>query len=180
MSDNQPLDLIVKNVRVVRPNQEGVVRRDLGIRDGRFVEIAEEIAAAPGTAVYDARGLLGFPGAIDAHTHVGIYKPAAADAPTESASAVSGGVTVLIPYVRTGSLYLYMGGSWRDFFPELLRQSAGRYYTDYAFHVSPIRACRFRKWSTCWLRRARPISVRCSCSTGCTGCTAVLTSSITG
>lgn len=135
---NKHLDLVVKNVRVVRPNQEGVVQRDLGIRDGRFVEIAEEITAGPGTAVYDARGLLGFPGAIDAHTHVGIYKPAAADAPTESASAVSGGVTVLIPYVRTGSLYLYMGGSWREFFPELLRQSAGRYYTDYAFHVSPI------------------------------------------
>jgi len=130
-------DLIVKNVRVVRPNIEGVQQADIGIRDGKFAEIGPDLQAN-GAEVIDGGGKLAFPGAIDAHTHVGIYVSPHDDAPTESAAAAYGGVTVLMPYVRTGSLYLNMGGSLTDFFPELLRQSDGRYYVDYAYHVSPI------------------------------------------
>lgn len=137
MSDEQ-YDLIVRNVRVVRPNHSTIESADIGITDGRFRRIAPSLAGATAVDVIDGRGLLAFPGAIDAHTHIGIYQPPAVDAPTESAAAAYGGVTTLITYVRTGSLYLNMGGSLRDFFPELLRQSAGSYFTDYAFHVSPI------------------------------------------
>jgi formylmethanofuran dehydrogenase subunit A len=37
------LDLIVKNVRVVRPNKNSIDLLDLGIKDGKFVKIASEI-----------------------------------------------------------------------------------------------------------------------------------------
>jgi len=132
------LDLLVKNVRIARPNKRGLKKVDLGIQGGRFVRIEPAIPDSDAKRVHDAHGLLGFPGAIDAHTHVGIYRHPHEDAPSESAAAASGGVTALLTYVRTGSLYLNMGGSERTFFPELLRQSRGRYRVDYGYHVSPI------------------------------------------
>ncbi len=131
-------DLVVKNVRVVSPNKDTIETLDIGIKDGKFTALASDIPAEEAVEVYDGKGLLGMPGAIDPHTHVGIYVHPHEDAPTESAAAAQGGVTTIIPYVRTGSLYLNMGGSLTKFFPELLSQSEGRYYIDYAYHVSPI------------------------------------------
>jgi allantoinase len=134
------LDLVVKHVRVVRPNRTEVETLDLGIEDGRFARIAPAIPATDAREVFDGRGLLGFPGVVDAHTHVGIYAPLADDAVTESRAAASGGVTTMLTYVRTGQYYLNRGGSYRDFFPEVLRRSEGRYHVDYAYHLAPIQA----------------------------------------
>lgn len=131
-------DTLIRNVRVVRPNTDSVDAADIAIKDGKFALIEPNIPADDADNVIDGGGMLAFPGAIDPHTHVGIYVHPHEDAPTESAAAASGGVTVTIPYVRTGSLYLNMGGSLKKFFPELLKQSKGRYYVDYAYHVSPI------------------------------------------
>lgn len=131
-------DLIVKNVRVVRPNSTEIITADIAITDGKFAQIAPNLNAPVGTPTFDGRGRLALPGAIDPHTHVGIYVPPREDAPTESKAAASGGVTTLIPYVRTGNLYLNMGGSLKPFWEELMRQSEGNYYVDYAYHVSPI------------------------------------------
>ena len=136
-------DLLIKNVRLVRPNQSGVETADIGIKDGKFVQVGLDIAVETtvvemAEAVYDGRGLLAFPGAVDAHMHVGIYRDLAEDARSESQAAAQGGVTTAMTYIRTGSYYLNMGGSWRDFWPEVLRRSAGNYYVDYAYHVSPI------------------------------------------
>jgi allantoinase len=133
-----PLDLLVTNVRVVRPRRPGVERLDLGVRDGRFARIAPAIPAADAREVYDAGGRLGFPGVVDAHTHVGIYGPLAEDAVSESRAAVSGGVTTMLTYVRTGQYYLNRGGPYAEVFPEVLRLSAGRYHCDYGYHVAPI------------------------------------------
>jgi allantoinase len=138
VSKPAPLDLVVKNVRVVRPRHPELEELDLGIRAGRFAEIAPEIPAARAAAVYDAGGRLGFPGVVDAHTHVGIYGPLADDAVSESRAAVSGGVTTMLTYVRTGQYYLNRGGAYADFFPEVLRLSEGRYHCDYGYHLAPI------------------------------------------
>jgi allantoinase len=138
MPDAKPLDLVIKNVRVVRPRHAEVVALDLGVKDGRFARIAPQIPLADAAEVYDARGVLGFPGVVDAHTHVGIYGPLADDAVSESRAAVSGGVTTMLTYFRTGQYYLNRGGAWAEFFPEVLRQSEGRYQCDYAYHLAPI------------------------------------------
>jgi allantoinase len=132
------LDLVVKNVRVVRPRRLAVERLDLGIADGRFARVAPEIPATDAGQVFDGRGLLAFPGVVDAHTHVGIYAPLADDAVTESKAAVVGGVTTMLTYFRTGQYYLNRGGAYRDFFPEVLRLSRGQYWCDYGYHVAPI------------------------------------------
>jgi allantoinase len=138
VSAARPLDLIIKRVRAVRPRRPAIDTVDLGVKDGRFARIAPDIPAADGAEVYDARGQLGFPGVVDAHTHVGIYGPLAEDAVTESRAALSGGVTTMLTYFRTGQYYLNRGGAWADFFPEVLRQSQGRYHCDYAYHLAPI------------------------------------------
>jgi len=134
------LDLVIKNVRVVRPHRPEVERLDLGVRGGRFVRLAPEIPASEARQVFDARGWLGFPGVVDAHTHVGIYAPLSEDALSESRAAASGGVTTMLTYFRSGQYYLNRGGPYGELFPEVLRLSAGRYFVDYGYHLAPIQA----------------------------------------
>jgi allantoinase len=136
----RPLDLVVKNVRVVRPGQPRIDRLDLGVAGGRFTRIAPDIPVDEAVEVYDGRGRLGFPGVVDAHTHVGIYGPLADDAVTESRAAVSGGVTTMLTYFRTGQYYLNRSGPYAEFFPEVLPLSDGRYHCDYGYHLAPITA----------------------------------------
>ncbi|NWF70501.1 MAG: dihydroorotase family protein [Chloroflexi bacterium] len=132
------LDKIIKNVRVVRPHKPAVDLLDLGIQDGKFARIAPEIPAEEAQEVFDAKNLLGFPGLTDAHMHVGIYAPLAQDAVSESRAAAMGGVTSALTYFRTGQYYLNKGGAYRDFFPEVLAISDGKYHVDYGYHLAPI------------------------------------------
>ena len=150
------LDLIIQNVRVVRPNQETVERLDLGIKDGKFARIAPDIPENMGKELFNGRNLLAFPGAVDAHMHVGIYRDLAEDARTESKAAAQGGVTTTMTYIRTGSYYLNMGGSWRNFFPEVLRRSQGNYFVDYAYHVSPIESIQIKEMEYLALEQGAP------------------------
>ena len=43
---DRPLDLVIKNVRVVRPGQPRVERLDLGVAGGRFARVAPDIATS--------------------------------------------------------------------------------------------------------------------------------------
>jgi allantoinase len=133
-----PLDLVIKNVRVVRPRRPEVERLDIGVTGGRVSELAPDIPASRATSVFDGRGLLAFPGVVDAHTHVGIYAPVEEDAVTESQAAVTGGVTTMLTYFRSGQYYLNRGGPYAEVFPEVLRRSDGRYWCDYGYHLAPI------------------------------------------
>ena len=138
MPDVPLLDLIIKNVRVVRPNRQTVDLLDLGIRDGKFAHIAPELASEDAKEVFDGQRLLAFPGAVDSHMHAGIYSPLAEDAITESRAAAAGGVTSMITYFRTGQYYLNQGGSYSEFYPKVLAISEGRYWSDYGYHIAPI------------------------------------------
>ncbi|GAP96265.1 dihydroorotase [Leptolyngbya sp. NIES-2104] len=140
MTEPLALDRLIKNVRVVRPNQSEIVRSDVGIRNGKFAEIALEIDADRAKEVIDAQNLLGFPGVVDAHMHIGIYQPLEQDAIAESKAAAMGGVTTSLNYIRTGQYYLNKGGSYKDFFPEVLSRSTGHFFVDYSYHIAPISA----------------------------------------
>lgn len=131
-------DLLIHNVRLVRPRREGVEAVDIAVADGKVAAVGPNLSSAPARQTYDGRGLLAFPGLVDAHMHVGIYAPLPQDAVTESQAAAMGGVTTAITYFRTGEYYLNRGGPYRDFFPEVLRLSEGRYWVDYAYHLAPI------------------------------------------
>ncbi len=132
------LDLIIKNVRVVRPNKNAVDLLDLGIKDGKFHTIAPEIAASEAKEVFDGQNYLAFPGLVDAHMHTGIYAPLGDDAVTESRAAAQGGVTSSLNYMRTGQYYLNKTGPYSEFFPEVLDVSKGKFHVDYAYHLAPI------------------------------------------
>jgi allantoinase len=70
--------------------------------------------------------------------HIGIYSPLHDDAVSESKAAAMGGVTSSLNYMRTGHYYLNRGGPYRDFMPEVLKQSKGRFWVDYGYHIAPI------------------------------------------
>lgn len=132
------LDLLVKNVRVVRPDRAEVTDADLGIADGKFVRIEPNIPADEAAEVVDGRGRLAYPGVVDVHSHWGIYNALAEDTATESRAAAQGGVTTAINYMRTGAYYMNSTGPYAKVFPEVLAASEGRAYIDYGYHLAPI------------------------------------------
>lgn len=133
-------DTLIQNVKIIRSGSDEAEPVDVGISRGRFAELAPAIDPAWARTRIDGRGLLGFPGLVDAHMHVGIYAPLADDAASESRAAATGGVTTSLNYMRTGRYYLDKGGPYREFFPDVLAASEGRFHVDYGYHLAPISA----------------------------------------
>ncbi len=131
------LDLVVKNVRVVRPGRDPEPA-DIGVRDGCIETVAPGVATDGVAEVVEGRGRLAFPGVVDAHQHWGIYNPLEEDARSESRACAQGGVTTAITYLRTGQYYLNRTGPYREVLPIALAAAEGRAHVDYAFHVAPI------------------------------------------
>jgi allantoinase len=140
LAEDKQWDLLIRNVRVVRPSGSGAPEADIAVKDGKFATIERGLAPAEAKNVYDGKGLLAFPGVVDAHMHTGIYSPLSEDAVSESRAAAQGGVTTSLNYFRSGQYYLNKGGPYRDFFPEVLRLSEGRFHVDYGFHLAPMDA----------------------------------------
>ena len=130
-------DTVVLGGQVVLPGR-GPTRCDLGIRDGRIAAIAQDLAVADGSEVIDAKGLVVFPGGVDGHFHIGIYRPMAEDARSETESSLVGGATTVLSYFRTGHHYMNKTGSYRDIFPEVVRTTSGNAYTDFSYHIAPM------------------------------------------
>jgi allantoinase len=130
-------DLLIKNVRVVRPGERAPREADIAVSGEKFARIGTDLGTDAKT-VYDGKGRLAFPGVVDAHMHTGIYSPLAEDAVSESRAAAQGGVTTSLNYFRSGQYYLNKGGPYRDFFPEVLRLSQGRFHVDYGYHLAPM------------------------------------------
>jgi allantoinase len=138
VSAGPEFDLILKNMRVVRPHGNVVHEADIAVREGRVARVAPGLDATRAKAVYDGRGRLAFPGVVDAHMHSGIYAPLEEDAVSESRAAAMGGVTSSLNYFRTGQYYLNRGGPYRRFYPEVLKRARGRFHVDYGFHLAPM------------------------------------------
>ncbi|HUZ39941.1 MAG TPA: dihydroorotase family protein [Acidimicrobiales bacterium] len=132
------LDLIIKKVRVVRPGSDAPKEMDIGILDGKFVELATSIPAENAKSVVDGKGRLAFPGVVDSHQHWGIYNPLNEDARSESRACAQGGVTTGISYLRTGQYYMNRSGPYSEFLPIALEATEGNAFVDYGFHVAPI------------------------------------------
>jgi len=69
MAQPKRWDLVVKNLRVVRPQGNAVHSADIAIKDGKFARIAGDIPAKEAKTTYDGKGRLAFPGVVDAHMH---------------------------------------------------------------------------------------------------------------
>ncbi len=131
-------DLLIKNVRVVRPHGNVVHESDIAIKDGKFALVAPAIDVQRAKAVHEGNNRLAFPGVVDAHMHSGIYSPLHEDAVSESKAAAMGGVTSSLNYFRTGQYYMNKGGPYKKFYPEVLKTAKGRFHVDYGFHLAPM------------------------------------------
>ena len=134
------VDVLIKDVKIVRPNENEAARGDIAMAAGKFSQVGPNLDPAQARQVVDGGGLLAFPGAVDAHMHTGIYAPLAEDAVSESRAAAMGGVTSSLNYLRTGKYYLNKGGPYSEFFPEALALSEGRFHVDYGYHLAPMSA----------------------------------------
>jgi len=130
-------DLVILNGTVVVP-EVGGIRMDVGVKNGVICAMADALRASDGEDVIDAKGLHVLPGAVDSHFHIGIYRPLSEDAQSESRSAISGGVTSILSYFRTGHHYLNKVGPYREIFPEVLELSRNRFWCDYGYHIAPM------------------------------------------
>lgn len=131
-------DLVVKNVIVVRPDEDSVESLDVAVKDGKFAAIEANIDVASAAEVLDGQGKHLFPGVVDAHQHWGIYNELGTDTESESRASAQGGVTSGLTYIRTGAYYLNKSGPYKEIFPEILAAADGRAFIDYGFHVAPI------------------------------------------
>lgn len=131
-------DLLIKNVKVVNHDGESATPLDIAVTDGKISEIAADLDGSKAAKVVNGSGRVAYPGAVDAHQHWGIYNPLDQDTVSESKASAQGGVTTAITYMRTGQYYLNRGGSYLDFFPEVLALSENRAYIDYGFHLAPM------------------------------------------
>jgi dihydroorotase len=90
-------DLVIKGGTLVDPEGAACgIKADLGIRDGKIVCLADEIAPSQGAEIYDAQGKHLLPGLIDAHVH--FREPGLThkeDFASGSAAAACGGITLV-------------------------------------------------------------------------------------
>ena len=128
-------DLVIKGGNLVIPNV-GVRKADIGISGEKITAIDEAIFPEDVKDVIDATNKYVFPGAVDSHFHVGIYRPLKDDAASESTSAASGGVTTILSYFRTGQSYLNKTGPYKEILLELLELSEDSFLTDYGYHLA--------------------------------------------
>jgi dihydropyrimidinase len=130
-------DLVIRNGTVVTP-EHGTFEGDVAADDGVISAVARS-GSLDGDRVVDASGKYVLPGAIDPHTHHGIYRGLEADAESESRSDLVGGVTTIGNYFRRA-------GSYEEIMDGYFAECEPNYYHDYFFslgllsfeHVSEI------------------------------------------
>jgi dihydropyrimidinase len=123
------LDLKVINATLVIPGS-GLVRKGVGVKDGRIVSIADDGALGEATRTVDAAGKYVIPGVIDPHVHLGIFTgDFGFETEHETRAALAGGVT---------TVGVFMGGteSYKGMVPDLIATGEARASTDFFFHLS--------------------------------------------
>ena len=57
-------DLLIKNVRVVRPKKTTVEKMDIAVKGGKVAKVAKGIKATEAAEVLDGKNQLAFPGCV--------------------------------------------------------------------------------------------------------------------
>lgn len=120
---------------------EGLVTADLQIIDGKIAALLSPGTVPTSADVVDVEGCWIFPGAIDAHVHLGkdISAPQTRDdAALESASAVAGGVTTMLVYLLSPAPY-------EEIFPNAQRVMAEHSHANFGFHFCLVNQDQLQK-----------------------------------
>ncbi|MFW5919122.1 MAG: dihydroorotase, partial [Halanaeroarchaeum sp.] len=120
-------DLVIKNGTVVSPGEQGTIEADVAA-DGETIAAIGRSESLEGDVEIDAGGRYVLPGAIDPHTHHGIYRSLEEDAETESRSDLVGGVTTIGNYFRRPDPY-------REIMDDYFGKAEPNYYHDYFFSL---------------------------------------------
>ncbi|WP_227938293.1 dihydroorotase [Alkalihalobacillus deserti] len=123
------MDTIIRGGNVVIP-YAGVKEVDIGIKDEKIVALGKDLEFE-GANVIDATGKHIFPGAIDGHSHYGLYRELAQDYHVTSRSSAIGGVTTVINFIRSGRSYLEQQ-------PEELAIAEKESVIDFCFHLGVV------------------------------------------
>nr|WP_315525840.1 dihydropyrimidinase [uncultured Achromobacter sp.] len=126
----QGFDLVLRDA--VLATAGDTCRADLGISDGRIVQIG--LGLARGEREIDVAGRVVTPGGIDAHCHLDqpMAPPVklADDFHTGTRSAACGGTTTVIPFAAQRK-----GGTLQAAVDDYHQRAEGRACVDYAFHL---------------------------------------------
>lgn len=97
------IDLQLINGQVLIP-EFGLLRLNIGIKDGRISSLSKEIIPAKQTL--DLDGQYVFPGIIDPHIHLGLFAPLEEEIESETRAALLGGVTTAGCFFNQPTSYL--------------------------------------------------------------------------
>jgi dihydropyrimidinase len=109
-------------------------RADVLVDGGKIVAVEAGIEPKPDDEVVDAKGLLVFPGFIDAHTHLEMdngVTVTADDFESGTRAAVAGGTTVVLDFATQDR-----GGTLADSLAAWLQKADGKCFCDYGFHMA--------------------------------------------
>src|SRR5262245_34835636 len=95
------VDLVIRNARVV--DHDGEFEGGVAVNGGSIVVTGANEALPEAKRTIDAEGRVLMPGVIDPHCHLGVNYPYKEDMRTETAAAISGGVTTVLLYIRNKS-----------------------------------------------------------------------------
>lgn len=124
---NNTCDILIKNGNAIIPFN-GIVNTNILIENGKIKALKKTIKNVTANKIINAENKYILPGIIDPHVHYGVYTPINSAAITESASAVTGGVTTIMRMIR-------LDGTYRKIVNHLL-VSKDTHITDYAVHAS--------------------------------------------
>lgn len=124
-------DLLLRGGTAVLPGL-GPVACDIAVTEGRIAALLAPGTPAEAAAVWNLRGLVVLPGAIDAHLHLGhgadIARPRVAeDAAQESGAAAAGGITCFLPYLMATDPF-------STFWDEVVAVTAAGSRIDFGYH----------------------------------------------
>ena len=119
-------DLVVRNARVV--THDGEFMGGVAVAGGKIALTGANDALPEARRTIDAEGRVLMPGVIDPHCHLGVNFPYNEDMYTESAAALSGGVTTFLLYIRNKA------GPYIPFYKERRAIGEENSLTDFGFH----------------------------------------------
>jgi len=119
-------DVLIRGGTLVRPGQPPAPG-SIGIREGRIAAIADPAVPLTGIQTLDATGLHVFPGVIEPHAHWDLGN-GLEDFLTESRSALLGGVTTVLVFLRRNVPYDPMFTQYRAY-------GEGHSLTHFGFHA---------------------------------------------
>ncbi|WP_083700550.1 amidohydrolase family protein [Acidihalobacter ferrooxydans] len=131
-SHDVELGLIVRRARVA--TAADTFDADIGIADGRIVQLAAGLRGGSATREIDAAGRVVTPGGVDGHCHLDQPMPPptrmADDFDSGTRSAACGGTTTVIPFAAQ-----VKGGSLREAVDDYHQRASNKAHVDYAFHL---------------------------------------------